>query len=146
MFDFWEATEEYISLIEQYLPHSVAMQKAWLLWRTFLVEGIEPELYNFMYICMYVCVWYMYVCIPVCIWFIGKCVTLYCIHACIYVHMCCILYIGSPKWIHLTKTESQSIYTALQSSDINEISRALSEQQVTIVTVIEMVTFSYTHR
>ena len=43
---------------------------------------------------------------------------------------------GSPKWIHLTKTESQSIYTALQSSDISEIARALNEQQVTMVTAI----------
>ena len=54
------------------------------------------------------------------------------------VHMCCYFHpVGSPKWIHLTRTESQSIYTALQSSDINEIARALHEQQVTIVTVIE---------
>ena len=45
---------------------------------------------------------------------------------------------GSPKCIHLTKTESQSIYTALQSSDINEIARALNEQQVTIVTIIKL--------
>ena len=43
---------------------------------------------------------------------------------------------GSPKWIHLTKTESQSIYSALQSSDISEIARALNEQQVTMIIAI----------
>ena len=43
---------------------------------------------------------------------------------------------GGPKCIHLTKTESQVIYAALQSSDVNEIARALNEQQVTIVIII----------
>ena len=63
MFDFWEATEEYISLIEQYMPHSVAMQKAWLLWRTFLVEGIPTGLLHFVHLYVYVVVTCMYLCV-----------------------------------------------------------------------------------
>ena len=126
MFDFWEATEEYISLIEQYMPHSVAMQKAWLLWRTFLVEGIPTGLLHFVHLYVYVVVTCMYV--FVCMW-------------CVHIHTCVLMFLfcnntGSPRWIHLTKTESQSIYTALQSSDISEIARALNEQQVTMVTTI----------
>ena len=50
---------------------------------------------------------------------------------------------GGPKCIHLTKAESQVIYAALQSSDVNEIARALNEQQVTIVTIIKT-SFSHT--
>ena len=63
LFDFWEATEEYISLIEQYMPHSVAMQKAWLLWRTFLVEGIPTGLLHFVHLYVYVVVTCMYLCV-----------------------------------------------------------------------------------
>jgi len=42
-----------------------------------------------------------------------------------------VLYIaGSPKWIQLTKAETQLIYAALQSSDVEQITKVLSEQQV----------------
>ena len=40
LLQFWEAIEDYSELLEQHPPHTVAMQKAWLLWRTFLVEGM----------------------------------------------------------------------------------------------------------
>ena len=67
------------------------------------------------------------------------------IHAHMY-HFCRSMTTGSSKCIHLTKTESQLIYTALQSSDINEIARALSEQQVTIGTIMKLQCLvTYTH-
>jgi len=54
--------------------------------------------------------------------------------------ICLVLYLfniyhitGSPKWIQLTKAETQLIYTALQSSDVEEIIRVLSEQQVCVL-------------
>ena len=77
LFDFWEATEEYISLIEQYMPHSVAMQKAWLLWRTFLVEGISTGLLHFVHLYVYVVVICMYV--FVCMW-------------CAHIHTCVLIF------------------------------------------------------
>ena len=47
MLECWEAIEDHTELLEQHPPHLVAMQKAWLLWRTFLVEGTSNTTFTF---------------------------------------------------------------------------------------------------